>query len=272
MSRSWHADDTVAADLVCAALVRGHGFRLIGDSPDNSAFGEDRVKRIIESCGALVAVLPLRDDVAHGFTSKWIVQEVQLACDLGCPYLLFVSDGVKLNTALTAAAIGGRAFTIPQSSADMVLADALRRFEEEYRQSPRIAYSFFATSLHGASRETDRIVALMEQVTSIQCLLGQRLQGQHAQKEIVDRIRNAQFVLADITANHLNSLIEAGIARGAGSRLHLICRTPDSGDLRTRFMFRDLEVNWYANAVERIGAVHRIARMYRRRVFNPIST
>jgi hypothetical protein len=40
------------------------------------------VQRIIESCGALVAVLPFRDDAANGFTSKWIVQEVQIARDL----------------------------------------------------------------------------------------------------------------------------------------------------------------------------------------------
>lgn len=273
LSRSWHAADTEIADRVCVALVRDHGFRLIGDSPDYSAFdGEHRVKRIIESCGALVAVLPHRDDAANGFTSKWIVQEVQLARDLGRPYLLFLTNGVKLDTALTAAAIGGRAFPIPQSADDVALADALRQFEDEYRQSPRIAYSFFATSLRGDARETDRVVVLMEQVTCMQCLLGQRLQGQHAQQEIVDRIRNAQFVLADITANHLNSLIEAGVARGAGSRLHLICRTPESRDLRTRFMFRDLEVNWYGNAVERIAKVHRIARMYRRRVFDLTAT
>ena len=135
-----------------------------------------------------------------------------------------------------------------------------------------VAYSFFATSLRGEARETDKIIALMEQVTSMECLLGQRLQGQHAQQEIIERIRNAQFVLADITADHLNSLIEAGVARGAGTRLHLICRTPESGELRTRFMFRDLEVSWYGNAVERIGAAHRIARMYRRRVFHPSTT
>jgi hypothetical protein len=273
LSRSWHATDMETADRVCVSLARDHGFRLIGDSPDYSAFdGEYRVKRIIESCGALVAVLPFRDDAANGFTSKWIVQEVQVARDLGRPYLLFVANGIKLDDALTAAAIGKQAFPLPQSADDAKLTEALTLFEDEYRPSPRIAYSFFATSLRGETREMDRVVALVEQVTSMQCLLGQRLQGQHAQQEIVERIRYAQFVLADITANHLNSLIEAGIARGAGTRLHLICRIPESGDLRTRFMFRDLEVNWYSNPVERIGAAHRIARMYRRRVFSPTAT
>ena len=195
-----------------------------------------------------------------------------MARELGRPYLLFQTNDVKLDAELIAGAIGGHAFPVPTSSTDTTLANALRQLEDEYRPSPKIAYSFFATSLSEALPETDRIVDIMGQVTSMQCLLGERLQGQHAQKEIVDRIRHAQFVLADITANYLNSLIEAGVARGAGTRLHLICRIPDSGDLRTRFMFRDLEVNWYADAVERIGVAHRIARMYRRRVYDPTVT
>lgn len=273
LSRSWHADDTEAADRVCAALVREHGFRLIGDSPDYPAFaGEDRVQRIIESCGALVAVLPFRDDAANGFTSKWIIREAQVARQLDRPYLLFVADGVKVDPTLLATAIGNRAFPLPLSPNDGTLARALALFEDEYAPSPRLAYAFFATSLRGEAQETERAVALVEQVTSMPCLLGQRLQGQHAQQEIVERIRNAQFVLADITANHLNSLIEAGIARGAGTRLHLICKPLESGELRTRFMFRDLEVNWYDNPVERIGVVHRIARLYRRRVFQATGT
>jgi TIR domain len=190
LSRSWHADDAEAADRVCTALGRDHGFRLIGDSPDYAAFdGEDRVKRIIESCGALVAVLPFRDDAANGFTSKWIVREVQIARQLGRPYILFTADGVKVEPSLLAAAISSRAFPLSASADDGVLAKALALFEDEYAPSPRLAYAFFATSLRGEARETDHAVALVEHVTSMPCLLGQRLQGQHAQQEIVERIR-----------------------------------------------------------------------------------
>jgi hypothetical protein len=273
ISRSWHADETEAADNVCKALVRNLGYRLIGDSPDYATFeGENRVRCIIESCGALVAVLPFRDDSENGFTSKWIVREVQLAHQLGRPYLLFIADRVKVDPALVASAIGKRSFPLPSSVDDGDLTKALTLLDDEYSPSPQIAYAFFATSLRGKESETDRAVAVVEQVTSMQCLLGRRLQGQHAQEEIIERIRKAQFVLADITANHLNSLIEAGMARGAGTRLHLICSPPESGELRTRFMFRDLEVNWYGDSVERIGVIHRIARLYRRRVHNQTIT
>jgi hypothetical protein len=64
-------------------------------------------------------------------------------------------------------------------------------------------------------------------------------------------------------------LIEAGIARGADTSLDLICRVPPSGELSTRFMFRDIEVQWYSDDLERIGLVHRIARKYRRSVYHP---
>lgn len=271
LSRSWHTDDREAADRVCSALVREYGFRLIGDSPDYSTFdAEERVKRIVESCGALVAVLPFRDDHKNGFTSKWIVKEIELSFQIGRSYLLFAAEGVQIDVKLIESAIGHRKFLLPSSADDVVLATALELLEDEYSSSPRTAYAFFATSLRGEPREIDRLLTLVEQVTSMECLVGQRLQGQHAQQEIVERIRGAQFVIADITPSHLNSLIEAGIARGAGTCLHLICEVPESGELRTRFMFRDLEVNWYKNPIERVGAVHRIARLYRRKVFHPV--
>ncbi|HEV7733327.1 MAG TPA: toll/interleukin-1 receptor domain-containing protein [Candidatus Binatia bacterium] len=273
LSRSWHGADAEVADRVCGALVQTHGFRPIGDAADYAAFsGEDRVPRIIESCGALVAVAPFRDDAATGFTSKWVVQEVEIARRVGRPYLVFAADGVEIDPALVTTAIGGRAFRLATASDDATLSDALALLEDEYAPSPRLAYSFFSTSVRESTQETERAIAVVEQVTAMSCLLGQRLQGQHVQQEIIDRIKNAQFVLADVTANHLNALIEAGVARGAGTRLHLICRAPESGGLHTRFMLRDLEMNWYSNEVEHLGAVHRLARLYRRRVFSPTVT
>jgi TIR domain len=269
-SCSWHPSDTESANRVGLALHRKYGFRLIGDSPDYAAFdAAGRLKRLVESCGAVVSVLPFRNDAANGFTSKWIVKEVELARDLGRPYLLFAADGVKLDSALTKGALSGRCFPAPGSADDPLLDEALRELDEDYWPSPQMAYSFFAASLRREPEETERAVGMIERVTSIPCRLGQRLQGQHAQDEIVKLIQNAEFLLADISDNDLNSLIEAGIARGAGTRLHLLSRMPESGELHTRFMFRDIEVNWYRNALERLGFAHRIARVYRRRVIVP---
>ena len=268
LSRSWHSDETKGADYVCTALYQKYGFRLIGDSPDYAAFdGNDRVKHIIQSCGALVAVLPFREDPANGFTSKWIVKEIEIARQLKRPYLLFISDGVTVDPELIRMAVGNKTFPIPSSVDDAVLMQALFLFAEEYSPSPQIAYAFFATSLREA-QETERIVNLVEQITGMQFLLGQRLKGKHAQQEIIERIRNAQFVIADISANNLNSLIEAGVALGTGTHLHLISRPPESGELKTRFMFSDREIDWYKNSLDKVGVIHRIARLYRRRVFS----
>jgi hypothetical protein len=102
----------------------------------------------------------------------------------------------------------------------------------------------------------------------MECLIGQNLEGQHVQSEIIDRIKNAEFVVADVSDNRPNSLIEAGIARGADVRLHLICKAPESGSLNIPFMLRHIEVGRYRDAVERIAVLHGIARRYRRRVYH----
>ncbi len=73
------------------------------------------------------------------------------------------------------------------------------------------------------------------------------------------------------TDHHFNTYIEAGVARGADTPLHVMSQVPESGKKFTRWMFWDLEVNWYRNDAERIAIAHRIARMYRRRVFLPAS-
>jgi hypothetical protein len=269
LSRSWHLREAGEPDRVCTALAQERGFRLIGDSDDHPDYDEDsRVRRIIESCGALVAVFPFRDTPEHGFTSKYITKEALLANDLRRPFLLFAANGVELAPALTASAIGRKAFPLQATDGDQVLQQALLDLEEAYSPSPRTAYSFFTTSLRGNGDDIDEAIELMEQVTCMECLIGRDLEGQHVQSEIVDRIRNAEFVVADISDDRANSLIEAGIARGAGVRLYLISKAPESGTLHTRFMLRDIEVKWYRDPVERIGILHGIARRYRRRVYN----
>lgn len=101
------------------------------------------------------------------------------------------------------------------------------------------------------------------------CVLGQGFTGQHVQQAIVDRIRNAAFVIADVSDDNRNSLIEAGIAIGTGTALHLICQLTSDGPRKKRFMFEDKEVNWYGSPQERLGAVYRISKRYRRRVLTP---
>jgi hypothetical protein len=131
------------------------------------------------------------------------------------------------------------------------------------------AYSFFAASLLGDATETNALVSVVQTVTNMTCVQGKDLSGQHAQEAIVERIRGAAFVIADVTDDNRNALIESGVARGAGVPLHLTCRLPENGNRKTRFMLQDMEVNWYSNSLDRIGAMYRIARRYRRRILMP---
>ena len=268
LSRSWRPEEAEAPNRVCAALAHDHRFRLIGDSSDQPDNDMSRVRRIIESCGALVAIFPYRNDARNGFTSKYIVNEARLAGEMGRPYLLLADDGVELAPPLVASAIGRKTFPLQSAPAEQILKHALLELEEVYQTSPRVAYSFFTTSLRGDEDDLNEAVDLMRQVTCMECLIGRNLEGQSVQPEIVDRIKKAEFVVADISNDRPNSLIEAGIARGAGVRLHLICKSPESGSLHVPFMLRDIEPRRYRDSVERVAVLHEIARRYRRRVYN----
>lgn len=87
----------------------------------------------------------------------------------------------------------------------------------------------------------------------------------HSQQVITDRITHAVMMIADISEENLNTCIEASIARGAGQRFHLVACEPRR---RPPFIFRDQQVWYYANDIELLALIHRIAYPYRRRVVN----
>ena len=51
------------------------------------------------------------------------------------------------------------------------------------------------------------------------CQIGQNIMEDEAQKAIIESISNALIVIADISDNNENILVEAGIARGTGVNL-----------------------------------------------------
>jgi hypothetical protein len=97
------------------------------------------------------------------------------------------------------------------------------------------------------------------------CIMGEDIRGDHLQSQIQDRIAGSLVMIADISEDNLNTCIEAGIARGVRAHLYLVAQEPRR---RPPFMFRDLQVFYYADEMELLGVVHRILRPYRRRVIN----
>jgi hypothetical protein len=95
--------------------------------------------------------------------------------------------------------------------------------------------------------------------------VGNEIHERQIQSAIIDKLRGAFLVLADITDDNLNTCIEAGMGVAAGTGVELFARGKPR---RPPFMLRDLQLSTYEDEVELIGLVHKIARRYRRRILN----
>jgi hypothetical protein len=264
VSRSWRESEAALPDFVCALFDR-RGFRLIGDSKDQAGFaGGQRVRSIISSCGALVAVLPHR---GGGKTSGYILDEIAFAREFRLPCLIVADPDVRLADDLGLVALRLVAGAVsPGSSAEEALLEEIGRIEEEWARPPEPHYVFFAAGVGEECHARNRVLRqILERVTAMPCVMGEGIREPQVQQMITDRIRRAFVVLADISEENLNTCIEAGVALGACRRLHLLASAPRR---RPPFMFRDQQVWHYGNDAELVGTVHRIAYPYRRRVLN----
>ena len=268
----WSRPSSASKQTLCS--LHEMGWRLVGDSPDHPHFQDSakRIASIINSSRGLVAILPFDRTRPPNYTSPYIMEEVRISHACGRPYLLLAENDVQIPQDLLSGAFGGNAISLSSDGPDTSFRQALSNFDDElarYPHSDARAYSFLATSLLGDQRDTDDLISAIERASNMSCRLGQNLTGHHVQQAIIDQIRNAAFVIADVTDNNRNSLIEAGVALGTGTPLHLLCQLPSDGSLKTRFMFQDREMNWYKDPLERLGAVYRIAKKYSRRVLTP---
>lgn len=262
ISRSWRSNEAEVPDFVCRALIN-QGYRLVGDSTDQKEFDvQRRIPALIGSCGAFIAIAPNRG----GPTSPYIDDEVLIALNSKMPTLVIVEN----NAALSDEIMSRLPVANRMASADLqqpggigTVIDVVR---ELFRPAPRPHYAFYAASLVKYPDRNESIRELVDAVAGIDCVLGENLAGQHAQKEIIRSIQGALFMIADVSEEGgVNTLIEAGVARGAGTRLFLVA----AGETRQpRFMFRDVEIYFYRDELELIGSVHSIARRYRRRILN----
>jgi TIR domain-containing protein len=255
-------------------LLSKMGWRLVGDSPDHRHFknATDRIRSIIETCRGLVAVLPFDRSRPPTYTSPWVTEEVDIAIACNRPFLLLAEEGVQPPPGLVVASFGGVVISLPSGGPNDLFQQVLEAFDDELARCPHSdthAYSFLVTSLLAEPEEIDDLVSVVEQASKIPCIRGQYLSGEHVQRAIIDRIQRAAFCIADVSSDNKNSLIEAGVALGSGTPLHLLSRLPADGSLKRRFMFEDREMNWYPGPLERVGLAYRIARMYRRRVLSP---
>jgi len=151
--------------------------------------------------------------------------------------------------------------------APVVLEDFDEQLQHE-KHDDTAAFIFLAASLMGDPAEADDIASVIERSSNMRCVRGERLSGDNVQLAIVDLIRRAAVMIADVSDDHRNTLIEAGIAMGGGTRLKLMSRRPPAdAPLKKRFMFEGQEYFWFQSPEERLGLFYYFARQFHRRVY-----
>ncbi len=270
VSAPWSKHDL--SDLALGKLAN-EGFRLIGDAKDQPGGDriEPRVRRLLETCGAMVAVLP------EGEEPKYILRELGWARQIDLPFLVVASPGVVLPDEVEAQAIRGTA-------AELRSGDILERATEDlyhrFRQPAHSHYFFYATGMQEEEVETtDAVRNVVQRVTGLPCVVGDKVRTGPVVDVILDRIRKATAVIANLGGGdsggenrsqnakagyNPNSCIEAGMAMGADVRCYLVARGPRQ---RAPFMVRD-EIKYYDNGLELLGIIHYLVAPDRRRIIN----
>ncbi|MEM9088239.1 MAG: toll/interleukin-1 receptor domain-containing protein [Cyanobacteria bacterium P01_F01_bin.53] len=275
VSRTWrNNDEAILADRACREFIKS-GFRLIGDATDHPSYtnSKQRVENIIASCGGFLAILPYRkDNTESSYTSPYCLDEIRLASLYNLPSIVIAESGVDLSEELQQSVTY---FYQAQSSTtgdenDDFFVDATERMKERWKTTKNEHYVFFATNFD--EPELNQMIRqLLQQITGMPCILGEDLHtpGVSIQEAIAQQIRNASLTVADISQENINTLIEAGIARGANVQYRMVAReTDDSPRRRPPFMFRDQQIEYYRSGAELLGRIHRLAYPFRRRILN----
>ncbi len=267
VSRGWKEDEKLFEDDICIELDK-QGFRLIGDAEDQEDFDPDRVKSIMSSCGGLVAIVPYRRKEELK-TSKFILDEIVIAKNIQLPTLIIVHPKVypHLEESLVEESIP-LTMENAKSSGDKSLENGIERISEEWKKPKSIPYVFFATDLDDNNEKRREVIKHhIELITSMACKMATDYKDE-LHKKITDEIAHAYLVIADISDNNPNTLIESGIARGARRKLRLVAQRSADGKINPPYMLNDIQIEYYADDTELLQKVHRIAYEFRRRILN----
>ena len=273
VSYSWRKEEQTLVNTVFRQLKRKQ-YRLIGDAGNQSVYDEDdRIRRIMNTCGAYVGILPYRGEAN---TSRYILDEIRKAQECDLPGVLFADSRVE----------NLEDFDYPllkigncENIDDTLLLNHINRLTVKRPKTPHV---FFATNLDRRRLSINELIRnLSGVVTATRCILGEDINKGSLQQQIIDRIKSAYVMIADITGDEqcikceaegkvgkdktyrFNTCIEAGIARGANTDLFIIAKEPRQAP---PFMFRDIEVRHYADDCSLLAIVHKILRGYRRSV------
>lgn len=264
VSRSWQPGrEQVLADQVQLHL-EAPDLRLIGDSPDWPSFSGDRIRSIMRSCGGVVCVIPNRPRSADSDKLKYFIREARTSQQLGLPLLVVAEEGAGLPPDVPIDLRAGAGGVDAHSELAADLADAVQGFLERCRARPRAGHVFLATDFGAGTRQRNQLLRrTIQRCSGLPCVVGEQVGGDTVHSSIISLIRDAVWVLADVSGNNLNTCIEAGAARGAAVDCTLVASKPYQ---QQPFMLRGMELKTYDDEVDLLAIVHRAARAYRRKV------
>lgn len=272
VSYSWRKAEQGLVNAVFS-LLRRKAYRIIGDAGNQSVYNEDdRIRKIMNTCGAFIGILPYRGETN---TSSYILDEIRLAQECRLPGLLIADSRVEYLDEFIYPIL--RIENVDEID-NVLLLNHINKLRVECPKTPHV---FFATQL-----SKDRFILneyirnLSGMVTATRCILGEDINNGNLQQQIINRIKSAYVMIADITGDEqcarceiqegkinkdkiyrFNTCIEAGIARGANTDLFIIAKEPRK---TPPFMFRDIEVRHYADDCTLLAILHKILRGYRR--------
>jgi hypothetical protein len=266
ISCSWRRKDAASATAACRSLVK-QGFRLIGDARDQKGFAvNDRVERIISSCGGFVGIIPYRDVAearADDGPYKYFLRELDVARSTELPSVVIADPRVRRADGSDDSWL--RMETESAESAD-VIEGQLADLWDDWHAPPTPHYIFCAMDLESdAVKAHGPVRHVLERITGMPTVVGTDIHEDPLHSAIMESIKKAFLVLADISDDNINCCIEAGMALAAGTNVEIVARGKPR---RPPFMLRSLQLSTYEDDVDQLGLIHRIARPYRRRVIN----
>lgn len=276
VSYSWREDEQALVEAVFNRLRRNR-YRLIGDAGDQSVYDENnRISRIMDTCGAYVGILPYREDTITT-TSRYILDEIRIAEEHGLPGILIADSRIEDLDGISSYPI--LKIDPNEETVQNKLLDFISTLKVNVPKKPHV---FFATNLDKERKSINGYIRnLCGYVTATRCILGEDIDNGSLQQQIIERIKNAYVMIADITGDsqchdcekpgteskdkmyRFNTCIEAGIARGANTTLFILAKEPRKSP---PFMFRDMEVRYYNDDCELLALIHKDLRTHRRTI------
>ena len=153
--------------------------------------------------------------------------------------------------------------TSKSSSGRGILQEEIKKIKEEWKDPGKNRhYIFFATDLDKNERR-EIIRDHIELITSMICKMAPDYKDK-LRETITESITYAYLVIADISENNPNTLIEAGIALGARKNLRMVVRKSSTDkENEPPYMLNNTQIETYADDKELLQKVHRIAYEFR---------